>query len=183
MSPPAVQDRRSPIGRNRGDQLSRVHPVRNIVNNFLVDTGCRVGDLRPTMSPEVFLFRKSRVSIAMTKKRKQKLAPKQPAIEESRTAEAATVAWMLSLMSTVAAECGGILVRLLIMANDASERLQVLSTTLLLVAFIAGGITVILTPVVSRLRRVAPPKAIVIVAYTMGVVPLATLVLISMMTN
>ncbi|MBN02242.1 MAG: hypothetical protein CMJ77_24325 [Planctomycetaceae bacterium] len=135
------------------------------------------------MPREVFLFRKSRVSIAMTEKRKQKLAPKQPAIEESRTAEAATVAWMLSLLSTVAAECGGILVRLLIMANDASERLQVLSTTLLLVAFIAGGITVILTPVVSRLRRVAPPKAIVIVAYTMGVVPLATLVLISMMTN
>jgi len=119
----------------------------------------------------------------MAKKRKQKVVPEQPAIEESKTAEAATVAWMLSLMSTVAAECGGISVRLLVMMNDASERLQVLSTTLLLVAFIAGGITVILTPVVSRLRRVPPPKAIVIVAYTMGVVPLATLVLIGMINS
>lgn len=115
----------------------------------------------------------------MAKKRKPQPS-RTPVVEESKTAEAATVAWMLALMSTIAAECGGIFVRVLMMMNDTSERIRVLSTTLLLVAFLSGVITIILTPVVIRVRRVAPPRAIVVVAYVMGVVPIATLVLLGM---
>ncbi|MDG2384020.1 MAG: hypothetical protein P8N76_20275 [Pirellulaceae bacterium] len=115
-------------------------------------------------------------------KKGQRKAPQpSPADLESRTAVAATVAWMLALMSTIAAECSGIFVRILLMTNDASDRLRVLSTTLLLVAFLSGTITLILTPVASRLRRTAPPRSIVIIAYIMGIVPLITIALLSML--
>ena len=117
----------------------------------------------------------------MSKKRtKKRKSPPPTADLESRTAEAVTVAWMLSFLATIAAECGGIFVRILMMMNDTSDRLQVLSTTLLLVAFLSGAITLILTPVVLSLRRSAPPRAIVIAACTMGFVPLATLILLGM---
>lgn len=85
---------------------------------------------------------------------------------------------MLSLLATLIAEVLGILIRLLMLQRGGSDRLQVLSGTLLLVAVLAGVLTLILTPVTLRLRNIPPPYPIVVSAVVIGLIPLATVLIL-----
>ncbi len=97
---------------------------------------------------------------------------------ESRTAEAATVAWMLSLLATLAAEGVGVGSRVWFVLAGPSERARVLSVTFLLIALLAGLITLALTPITLKVRRVAPPRSMVTIALVVGCLPLLTFLLI-----
>ena len=90
------------------------------------------------------------------------------------------MAWMLTLLATVAAEVAGIATRALLLIVGASDRIHVLSVTLLLVALFSGLLTLGLTPISLKLRRVAPPRAIVVTAVIIGWMPLVTLLLLWM---
>ena len=118
--------------------------------------------------------------MAMTKsgrpKRRREISS--DADQESRTAEAATVAWMLSLLATLAAEVVGVGARVILILLGPSERARVLSATFLLVALLAGLITLALTPITLKVRRVAPPRSLVTIALVVGCLPLLTFLLI-----
>lgn len=96
---------------------------------------------------------------------------------ETRSAVAATVAWMLSLMSTITAEVLGLACRWYTVLVEPSDLLTVLSTVMLFVAVIAGGITLLLTPVVLRIAKTRPPQSVVQVAVFAGVLPLIAVAL------
>jgi hypothetical protein len=87
---------------------------------------------------------------------------------------------MLALMATLAAEVAGIATRAMLAIMGASDRVRVLSFTLLLVALLSGLLTLGLTPVTLKLRRTAPPRAIVVAAVIIGLIPLMTLFLLWM---
>jgi hypothetical protein len=95
---------------------------------------------------------------------------------ESRTAEAVTVAWTLCLLATLVAEAGALLSRAYLVLFSGPLWLQVLSGVLLFVALVAGLVTLALTPMTWRLRRVPPPRAIVVVAVAAGLMPLVAVV-------
>ena len=107
--------------------------------------------------------------------KRQRKREKQPA--ESRQAEFVTVAWMLAMLSTLAAEVVGIVVQLLIIAESATPPLRLLSGTMLIVAFVSGFVTLGLTPVVLKVRKVAPPRPIIAAACVIGIIPIATMVI------
>ena len=92
-------------------------------------------------------------------------------------ADAATVAWMLTLMSTLSAEALGLVTRGLALGGG-SERLQVLSGTLLLVAVLSGVILLVLTGITLRVRRNPPPRPIVVLSIVSGCLPMVTTALI-----
>jgi hypothetical protein len=85
-----------------------------------------------------------------------------------------TVIWMLALLATLLSEVVGILIRLFGLRIGFSARLQVLSGTLLTVALLSGLATLLLTPVTLKLRRVPPPRPVVVSAVIAGLVPLLT---------
>jgi hypothetical protein len=97
---------------------------------------------------------------------------------ETPTAEAATVGWMLALFATLSAELLGMLTRWLAFQQIAPEPLRVLSGTLLLVAVFAGLVTLVLTPVTLKLRRVPPPTPILALALVSAIVPLVTVLIL-----
>lgn len=95
--------------------------------------------------------------------------------QETQTAEAMTVFWMLSALIAVSAQALGVLLQLFLRQQEKPEAwLLVSSRTLLLVSFLTGLLTLVLTPLVLRSRTVPPPRPIVIGAVVAGVMSLVT---------
>jgi hypothetical protein len=99
---------------------------------------------------------------------------------ESRPAVAMTVAWMLTTLSCGAAEVVAVVMWLIArnagIPADQPNALYMIPQTLLLVAFVAGVVSLLLTPLVYRLRRARPPIQITIAAMLIGLLPIATIV-------
>jgi hypothetical protein len=99
---------------------------------------------------------------------------------ESRPAVAMTVAWMLTTLSCGAAQAVALVMWLVArnagIAEDQPNALYMIPQTLLLVAFVAGVVALLLTPLVHRLRRSRPPISITIAALLIGVLPIVTIV-------
>lgn len=87
------------------------------------------------------------------------------------------MAWMLSLLATFIAEVLGILIQLLTWRIGVSDRLQILAGTLLVVALVAGLVTLLLTPLTLKLRTTPPPRPIVVSALIAGIIPIVTVLL------
>ncbi len=83
------------------------------------------------------------------------------------------------MLATLAAEVVGIIVRLIILTESAAIPLRILSGTLFIVAFVSGLVTLLLTPLVLKLRQVVPPRPIVAAACIVGLIPIVTMVLIA----
>ena len=96
---------------------------------------------------------------------------------ESRTAMSVTVAWTLTLMATLAAEALGFFCQLYVRFVAENEVLTVLGAVMLFVALTSGCVTLLLTPLATRIAKTKPPRLIVQVAYIAGGLPIATLLL------
>jgi hypothetical protein len=79
-------------------------------------------------------------------------------------------------MATTLAEMTGLAMRGLVVLGRPPDFVRILADVMLFVALVAGMMTLALTPVVLRLRRVAPPRVIVVIAVVAGLVPLAVVV-------
>lgn len=102
--------------------------------------------------------------------------------DETRAAEFVTVAWMLSTLVTLAAEClAGVGFLLLDPPADPDDvRLATLLPALLLyISIITGIVCLLLSPITHRVRKVPPPRSVTVVAAIIGSAPLVTLVVLS----
>jgi hypothetical protein len=79
---------------------------------------------------------------------------------ESRGAEVATVAWMMSVMTTLV--CGGVAAAVLLGAGNraGTERAQLLGRLLHFGAFVTAIVSLVLLAVVLKTRKEPPPLAI-----------------------
>ena len=99
--------------------------------------------------------------------------------EEERSAEAATIGWMLTTLATLV----GLLCSLgayLLVRNFAKPppSLEILPGLLLLVSALSGLVAASLTPLVVRLRKTQPPTAITRAAVVLGLFPIVLLVVL-----
>jgi hypothetical protein len=99
---------------------------------------------------------------------------------EERSADAATIAWMLSAIATLAAELvAGLAAVVNWLAGD-SDKLPAVSRVLpswfLFCAVVTGLLCLVLTPLVHKIRRQPPPRSVTITAVVIGLVPLVTLI-------
>ena len=129
--------------------------------------------------PGESVTRHAMVFMGSKKKRKRDSAARAPRASlalqeaaESRTAVAATVAWMLTPFCTLIAEGIGLVCRLYATFVEPVDLLTVVSVVMLFVAMIAGLLTLGLIPVVLRVSKVRPPTAIVRLAIIAGSLPL-----------
>jgi len=108
---------------------------------------------------------------------------------ESRQSEVLTVVWTLTIMATLGAElllliAGTVLFFLRQQpqpegADEAVKQVVVhpfamIPGVLMFIAALTGMICLLLTPLVYRIREVAPPRAITAVAILASIVPLVT---------
>jgi hypothetical protein len=96
---------------------------------------------------------------------------------ESQSAEAITVAWTLATLTAAACDVGALATRLIYAAQPALVLVGAVAGVLLFSALVAGIATLVLTPLVYRVRRVSPPRAFTIFAVIVAVCPIVGAVL------
>lgn len=100
--------------------------------------------------------------------------------EESRGAEALTVALILSAMATLLAEAIASAGQIALLSEPkwrSIEWVQALPRIMLLVAAVTGLICLILNPVVSRIRQVKLPLVVTVGITILSIAPIVTLLL------
>ena len=104
-----------------------------------------------------------------------------PTDGESRASVAVTVAWMLALLATLAAEVIAIPATIISRLNPQPLGEGVttahIAELFLFLALVSGLLSAGLVPVVYRVRTIPPPRAIVIAALVAAAVPPITMVL------
>lgn len=125
----------------------------------------------------------------MSKKKKKRPKPSprraspvpQPTDGETRQSVAVTVAWMLTLLVTVAADVIAVPATIISKANPQPPREGVstahIADLFLFLALVTGLVCVGLVPLVYRVRTIPPPPAIVVAALVAAVIPPITMVL------
>ena len=109
-----------------------------------------------------------------TRRNNRRIRVKHP-ISETRAAEALTVGWMLSVMTTFACDLAAVAARLVHAARPGLERVVVLGELLLFAAVVSGVVSLLLAAMVLRVRQVAPPRGITTFALVVAVAPLVAL--------
>ncbi len=98
---------------------------------------------------------------------------KQPSpklLKEAPAAEAATVAWLLCLIATVAAVTLALVGRGFYWSNP-TDQAGMASGVLTFTSVVTGVFTLLLTYVVTRVRKIPPPNRLLQIAATVGLLP------------
>ncbi len=109
-------------------------------------------------------------------RRKKNTRDKPPAAAvsiESRGAELVTSLWMLSAVNALGCELVWIGLRVYIRNVPDAKIASLLAGLLLIVAMVLGLVIFGLTPVIYRVRRIAPPPLVTLVAILIAIAPWA----------
>ncbi len=96
---------------------------------------------------------------------------------ESQAAEAATIGWMLCVLTATMCQLGVVAARLYFAWHPDATVIGTAGELLLFASAIIGLVTLALIPVVYKVRRIKPPTAVTAFAIVIGVGPLAVLLL------
>jgi hypothetical protein len=96
--------------------------------------------------------------------------------EESQAADALTIGWMLATITTLICQIGALGARWAALGNPAVRQLNLFSGFLFFAAMAIGAVTLALIPVLYRIRKLAPPRAVVVFAVVVAIAPWVTLV-------
>jgi hypothetical protein len=112
----------------------------------------------------------------MPRRKTVKRRPLPPlAPEESRLAEALTVGWVVAALSTLVCELATVAARLYLRQAPYNAPIAALADLTLFAALAIGIFTLLLTPMVLKLRRLPPPRGVTTLAVAIGLAPLATI--------
>ena len=112
-------------------------------------------------------------------KKKNKKAGRRAAVErptETRTSEAATIAWSLTVITVLGCDLGAIAASFLAGANPESVLIALLFESLTFAAVVIGVISLMLLPVVLKVRRQPPPRAFTAFAVLVAAAPIVAVV-------
>lgn len=105
----------------------------------------------------------------------------QPVASESRAVELLTHAWMLSVVTVLACEVAATAAALGIkLFAPSAAALGLFAGFMLFAALVSGVISLAMLALVLWMRRVAPPRMVILVAALAGIAPLVVIVLRAM---
>lgn len=125
--------------------------------------------------------RKSPSARAPATRSPAKRRPAPPA--EERSAEAATIAWMLAAVATLAAQLVALAARLAawgVPGEEIPPVARILPGWFLLCAVVTGGLCLLLTPLVYRVRRSPPPWPVTVGVIIISLTPLVAVGLLAL---
>jgi RsiW-degrading membrane proteinase PrsW (M82 family) len=118
----------------------------------------------------------------MAKKQQKKRSTQPPGhgrpseTQESSPAEAATVAWTVSVTMVVACDVAAIVAHLYLLRNPGERPVAVLAQLMLFGGAVIGVASLGLLPVVRKLRRVPPPTGFTVFAACAAAAPVLALI-------
>jgi heme/copper-type cytochrome/quinol oxidase subunit 2 len=107
---------------------------------------------------------------SLAKKKRRPPRPVAPA--ESRAVETATVAWMLSVTTTLVCGSSAAIAWALARGQQGADRLLLLARYLHFSSVVTAAVSLVLLAVVLKYRQQAPPPSIVAVAAIVAVLPI-----------
>jgi hypothetical protein len=108
------------------------------------------------------------------RRKKERNAPRF-GVRESQTAEAATVAWTVSVTMVVACDLAAVAAHVYLLYNPTEKRAGMFGGLMLLSGALIGAGSLALLPVVYRLRRTPPPTGFVVFAVCAAAAPILAL--------
>jgi hypothetical protein len=119
------------------------------------------------------LAKNRRKKLQRTARAKIEARPSGAASIESRSAEATTVAWMLSTTICLMSEIGAIVCRhVLLRFWPESDALQAVFELLNFSSLVIGLVSLALLPIVLKVRQVVPPLPVTLIAVAISAAPL-----------
>lgn len=94
---------------------------------------------------------------------------------ETRTADAATIAWTVSATTVLLCDLAAAAAYLAVRSRPTAKGAFVFAEVLIAAGSLVGLATLVLTPVVYRLRRVAPPTGLAVFAVCAALAPMLAL--------
>ena len=95
---------------------------------------------------------------------------------ESRTSDAATVCWTVSVTTLLMCNVAAVAAQLYVRRHPGARGILMLGEMLLLAGAVIGVVSLALLPVVYRLRREPPPQGLVVFAVCAAMAPLAAVI-------
>ena len=114
----------------------------------------------------------------MSKKKKQKNNQKtNPPTEatlpvETRTSESLTVLWAMTVLMVLVMNLACIGAHYYLVANPDAEKMRLLKGLLLFTGSLVGGLSLIVLPILYRIRKVPPPSGLAVFGACVAVAPI-----------
>ncbi len=99
---------------------------------------------------------------------------------ETQAADALTIGWMLAVLTTLICQIGALAMRWIAIGNPKLAGLNNFSGTLFFAAMVIGVVSLLLIPVLHKIRIVSPPSTIVVFAVVVAIAPWITLLVQSL---
>ena len=113
----------------------------------------------------------------MPKKNKKKARPTSARSAESRTAEAITIAWTVTLTTLLFCHVATLAAHWYVVALPEAKSMRVLREMLLFAGAVVGALSLLLLPFVQRLRLQPPPFGLVVFGTCLAAAPVLVLTL------
>jgi len=94
---------------------------------------------------------------------------------ESSASEAITVAWTVTLTTLILCNLSILALHLYLRSDPRQEGLQLLKELLLFGGAVVGAMSLVLLPAVVRVRRVPPPRGVVVFGACLALAPILAL--------
>jgi hypothetical protein len=104
-------------------------------------------------------------------KKRNRKAREPERLPETKAADALTVAWMLSVMTTLMCELAWAASRQWVYLHPDQPQMAMFCQLLFFSALVTGGVSLLIIPFVYRLRRLLPPRGITVFAAIVGAAP------------
>lgn len=117
------------------------------------------------------------------KKGRRRGSTKIRAPQESRAADAVTVAWMLTMLATFVADVLALILWAVVWLSNRGHvpvEARALPALMLFIAAVTGTLCLLLAPLIYKVRIVPPPRGVTMIAVTVGAAPLVTILLLWM---
>ena len=99
-------------------------------------------------------------------------APKRLETAETRTSDAATVGWTVSITTVLLCNVAAVLAHFYVRWNPQARGMAVLGELMLFAGAVVGVVSLALLPIVYRLRRVPPPRGFTVFAACAALAPI-----------
>jgi hypothetical protein len=119
---------------------------------------------------------KSKSSKSQRRKAEKRSRPVQAGPRELRTAEAATVAWTVSVTMVVACDLASIAANIYLLRNPGAQGAQAFGGLMLFGGAVVGAGSLALLPAVYRLRQTPPPMGFTVFAACASAAPILAVV-------
>jgi len=118
----------------------------------------------------------------MKKSKKKRTSQKVPAGKnniapaETRASESLTLFWVVTVLTVLAANLVTVFAHFYVEANPDAEKMALLKGLLLFTGSLVGGVSLIVLPILYRVRRVPPPPGLAVFGACVAVAPILAVI-------